>query len=153
MSETRDDNQGSESGAPPFSGVLEAALYVDDLAVAERFYGHVLGLDEIARVAGRHIFYRVGATVLLLFDPEATRRPTRNAALPVPPHGARGPGHLCLAASRDEIAAWRARLTAAGVDIEAEFDWPNGARSIYFRDPAGNSLELAEPRLWGDAPG
>ena len=26
--------------------------------------------------------------------------------------------------------------------------WPNGARSIYFRDPAGNSLECAEPGLW-----
>ncbi|HUH50108.1 MAG TPA: glyoxalase/bleomycin resistance/extradiol dioxygenase family protein, partial [Mycoplana sp.] len=24
-----------------------------------------------------------------------------------------------------------------------------GARSIYFRDPAGNSLECAEPGLWG----
>ena len=27
-------------------------------------------------------------------------------------------------------------------------DWPNGARSLYFRDPAGNSVEIAEPRLW-----
>jgi catechol 2,3-dioxygenase-like lactoylglutathione lyase family enzyme len=24
-----------------------------------------------------------------------------------------------------------------------------GGRSIYFRDPSGNSLEFAEPRIWG----
>ena len=36
-----------------------------------------------------------------------------------------------------------------GVTIEADFDWPDGGRSIYFRDPAGNCLEFAEPRIWG----
>ncbi|MGN6582964.1 MAG: glyoxalase/bleomycin resistance/extradiol dioxygenase family protein, partial [Rhizobiaceae bacterium] len=25
----------------------------------------------------------------------------------------------------------------------------SGGRSIYFRDPAGNSIEFAEPRIWG----
>ena len=35
------------------------------------------------------------------------------------------------------------------VEIEAEFEWPQGGRSIYFRDPAGNSVEFAEPRIWG----
>lgn len=66
----------------------------------------------------------------------------------MPPHGARGPGHLCLSANTAQITLWRARLTAAGHPVEADFDGPNGARSLYFRDPAGNSLELAEPRLW-----
>ena len=33
--------------------------------------------------------------------------------------------------------------------IEQEVDWPRGGRSFYFRDPAGNSLELATPRIWG----
>ena len=50
----------------------------------------------------------------------------------------------------DDITAWRDRLTAADHPLEADFDWPNGARSIYFRDPAGNSIEIAEPRLWYD---
>jgi catechol 2,3-dioxygenase-like lactoylglutathione lyase family enzyme len=36
----------------------------------------------------------------------------------------------------------------AGVAIEADFRWPNGARSIYVRDPAGTSVELAERPLW-----
>ncbi|WP_333815041.1 VOC family protein [Tabrizicola sp.] len=128
--------------------ILETALYARDLAAARAFYGGLLGLPVIAEVAGRHVFFRVGAGVLLVFDPEATEVPSHNPALPVPVHGARGPGHMCFAATRAEIAVWRERLTAAGVAVEAEFDWPNGARSLYVRDPAGNSVEFAEARLW-----
>ena len=131
--------------------ILETALYARDLAAAKGFYGGLLGLPVIAEVAGRHVFFRVGAGVLLVFDPAATEVPSGNPALPVPVHGARGPGHVCFAASREEIALWRARLAAAGVAAEAEFDWPNGARSLYVRDPAGNSVEFAEPRLWAES--
>jgi catechol 2,3-dioxygenase-like lactoylglutathione lyase family enzyme len=67
----------------------------------------------------------------------------------VPPHGTTGDGHLCFAATAAEIDAWRKRLGEAGVAIEAEVEWPKGGRSIYFRDPSGNSLEFAEPRIWG----
>ena len=136
--------------APAPDAVLEAALYVDDLDVAADFYGRVMGLDEELRVPGRHVFFRVGSTILLLFDPKVTAHGSSDPRMPVPAHGASGPGHLCFAASRDAITAWRYRLTAAGHPIEADFDWPNGARSIYFRDPAGNSIEIAEPRLWYD---
>lgn len=134
---------------PPFAGILEAALYAEDLDAAAAFYGGVLGLPEVVRVAGRHIFYRAGNTILLIFNPKATREGSSNPRLPVPGHGARGPGHLCFSASLEEIKTWRARLQDAGYAIEADFEWPNGARSIYFRDPAGNSLEMAEPKLWG----
>jgi catechol 2,3-dioxygenase-like lactoylglutathione lyase family enzyme len=132
------------------SGILESALYCDDLDLAEAFYGEVLGLERIAKAEGRHVFFRCGAGVLLLFDPEATKAPPApDARLPVPPHGTRGEGHLCFRAEADEIERWKARLEAAGVAIEAEFEWPQGGRSIYFRDPAGNSIEFAEPRIWG----
>lgn len=134
--------------APPPEAILEAALYADDLDAAQRFYSDVMGFEELARVEGRHVFFRVGQTVLLIFNPAATARGSSNAALPVPAHGAQGPGHVCFAASRSDIAAWHTRLTAAGHPVEAEFDWPNGAHSLYFRDPAGNSVEFAEPRLW-----
>ena len=128
--------------------ILESALYVDDLDAAEAFYGDVLGLDWIGRVPGRHVFYRVGAGVLLVFDPAATEIADPKSPLPVPPHGARGPGHLCFAAEPLGLDAWRARLEGAGVGIEAEVTWPGGGRSFYFRDPAGNSLEVAEARIW-----
>ncbi len=130
--------------------ILESALYVPDLDAAKAFYGGTLGLPVLAEVAGRHVFFRVGSAVLLVFDPRATQIASTNPALPVPTHGAHGPGHICFAASREEIAGWRQRLTDGGVEIEIEFDWPNGARSLYVRDPAGNSVEFAEPRLWFD---
>ncbi|WP_428982554.1 VOC family protein [Oricola indica] len=130
-------------------GILETALYVADLDAAERFYGEVMGLDRIAKVEGRHVFFACGTGVLLLFRPDQTLQPSRNPTMPVPSHGATGPGHACFKATPVDMDAWRGHLEAAGVEIEADFRWPNGARSLYFRDPAGNSLEIAEPKLWG----
>ena len=110
----------------------------------------MLGLEIITQAEGRHVFFRCGDGVLLLFNAEATEMP------PAPTHGCRcrrmarvGHGHLCFAASADEIDRWKAQLQAQGIAIEADFEWPNGGRSIYFRDPSGNSLEFAEPRIWG----
>lgn len=130
--------------------ILESALYVDDLAAAEAFYQRVLGLSVIARVPDRHVFFRCGDGVLLLFRAAATEvPPPAGSNLPVPTHGARGPGHLCFRPGQAGIDAWRRHLEAEGVAIEADFEWPGGGRSIYFRDPAGNSIEFAEPRIWG----
>lgn len=132
------------------SRVLESALYVADLDRAEQFYGEVLGLEPAGKVVGRHVFFKCGDGIVLLFNADATRvPPAPDARLPVPPHGAVGQGHLCFAASEAEIDAWKARLAAHGVAIEAEFEWPRGGRSIYFRDPSGNSLEFANPSIWG----
>ncbi|MFV2052808.1 VOC family protein [Aliiroseovarius sp. YM-037] len=135
---------------PPLRSILEATLYADDLDAAEEFYENKLGLEKIIRVRDRHVFFRVGPVILLIFNPYETEKPTDNPNLPVPPHGARGPGHLCFSVSTAEIDAWRAKLVAEGIEIESEFAWPNGARSLYFRDPAGNSVEIANPVLWAD---
>lgn len=135
----------------PPDAILEAALYADDLDAAEQFYGGLLGLERIQRIGDRHVFFRVGASVLLVFNPAETQKPPNNPRLPVPPHGARGPGHVCFAASREEIDGFYNRLSAAQVPIDTRFDWPNGAQSLYVRDPAGNSVEFAEPRLWAPA--
>ena len=123
-------------------GVLETGVYVDDLAAAESFYVDVLGLELDSREPGRHVFLRCGGSMVLLFDPTATSRKTGE----VPTHGAAGPGHLAL--SVDDLDAWPGRLRAAAVDIEADIEWPQGGRSIYVRDPAGNSVELTTPRIW-----
>ena len=131
------------------AGVLETVLYATDLAATEAFYRDVLGLDPFGKAAGRHLFYRCGEQMLLIFNPDATRVPPPAGALQVPPHGADGAGHICFRAPGDELAAWRQRLQDKGIAIEADFEWPGGGRSIYFRDPAGNCLEFAEPRIWG----
>lgn len=134
--------------APPIEGVLEAAVYADDLDAAEAFYGGVLGLEVVIRQENRHVFFRCGETIVLVFRAEATKVPPKPGALPVPPHGAEGAGHVCFAATAEALKDWKKRLTGAGVEIEADFNWPNGARSIYVRDPGGNSVEFAEPKLW-----
>lgn len=132
------------------SAILETALYVTDLDAAERFYGETLGLAPITKVDGRHVFFRCGGGVLLLFNSDATRNPPPpDARLPVPPHGTSGEGHLCFAATAEEIDRWKSCLEEKGIAIEADFEWPKGGRSIYFRDPSGNSIEFAEPRIWG----
>jgi catechol 2,3-dioxygenase-like lactoylglutathione lyase family enzyme len=49
---------------------------------------------------------------------------------------------------KEQLDVWRDRLRSNNVAVESEVPWPNGAHSIYFRDPAGNSLEFATPDIW-----
>ena len=133
---------------PP--AVLESSLYCPDLDDAERFYREVLGLELIGKRPGRHVFLRCGEGVVLLFNPAATAEPPPAAGgIPVPRHGAFGPGHLAFRLPVRDIDRWRAHLADAGVPVEAEVRWPEGGYSIYFQDPAGNSLELATAATWG----
>jgi catechol 2,3-dioxygenase-like lactoylglutathione lyase family enzyme len=129
---------------PEIRHLLEAALYVDDLDRAETFYRDVLELPLIGREKGRHVFFRAGEGVLLLFNPDET---SKGQSLPA--HGARGPGHVALGIARDALDEWRRRLERHDVIIEAEVSWPRGGHSIYFRDPAGNSVEMVTPGCWG----
>jgi catechol 2,3-dioxygenase-like lactoylglutathione lyase family enzyme len=128
------------------TGILETALYAGDLDAAADFYGRVIGLTERTRAEGRHVFFRSGSGMLLIFRAEATR--VAGGPLPVPAHGAEGEGHVCFSVPGDALDDWAAHLAAEGFPVEADFRWPgSGARSVYVRDPAGNSVEFAEPKL------
>ena len=134
---------------PPVEAVVETAVYAADLAAAEAFYGGVLGLPVVGREAGRQVFFRVGAgSMLLVFDPATTLRGGT-----FPPHGATGPGHVALGVRPEALDGWRRHLAAHGVEIEMEYTWPRGGRSLYFRDPAGNLVELITPGVWGTPAG
>jgi catechol 2,3-dioxygenase-like lactoylglutathione lyase family enzyme len=124
--------------------IIETAIYADDLDRTEAFYRDVLGLEVVGKESGHHVFFRVGDGVLLAFNPEATLRGDI-----LPSHGARGPGHFALGVRAEDLDDWRGRLEGRGVAIEHEAEWPRGGRSIYFRDPAGNLVELVTPGLWG----
>src|SRR5690625_1820111 len=132
--------------------ILEAALYAENLEETAEFYERILELERIVTVPGRHVFFRAGEAVFLLFRPSATRKPpSPEARVQVPPHGVEGEGHICFSGCAEEIERWRETLAREGIEIEADFTWPQGGRSIYFRDPAGNSIEIAEPRIWNFA--
>ena len=124
--------------------IFETVIYANDLAAAERFYGEVLGLKVYSR-SDTVVAFHCGDGVLLVFDPDRAILPNRG----VPSHGAHGPGHLAFAMRAGEADGWRAQLAAHGVAIEMEIDRHPGGLSLYFRDPAGNSIELAPPTLWG----
>jgi catechol 2,3-dioxygenase-like lactoylglutathione lyase family enzyme len=127
--------------------ILETCVYASDLDAAEHFYADVLGLTPYSRQEGRSVFFRLGDRMFLVFNPERTR--IADAA--VPTHGAEGAGHAAFAVPDALIDAWRSRLQLHGVAIEREVSWPRGGRSLYFRDPAGNSVEIVSPALWGIA--
>src|SRR5260370_900413 len=125
--------------------LIETAIYVDDLQATETFYHTVLGLPVIGKESGRHVFFQVGdGNVLLAFLAEATLKGDH-----LPPHGATGPGHFALGIEGEVFDAWRKLLQTHGVTIERQIEWPRGGKSIYFRDPAGNSVDLVTPGVWG----
>lgn len=135
--------------APGIEAIIETSIYADDLHSMEAFYSTVLGLSVIGTEPGRHIFFRVGVgNVLLVFKPGAT---LQGGVLPA--HGANGSGHFALGVRTEALEKWRQHLIANKVAIEKEITWPNGGKSIYFRDPAGNSVELITPGVWGTPSG
>lgn len=129
--------------------VVETCLYSDDLEAMELFYSQILGLRMIAKEIGRHVFFLVGpSSVLLIFKPGAT---IHGHLLPA--HGATGPGHVALGVREELLDKWAMHLKSQGIPIEKEQSWPAGGHSIYFRDPAGNSVELITPHVWGTPSG
>ncbi len=127
-------------------GVLETCLYHDgtERERMEAFYGGVLGLDETARWPDG-VAYRLGAGVILIFD----RDKLAAGEGPLKEHGATGPGHACLVVeAAGAYTGWKDKLVADGVEITHEQEWPSGRLSFYFKDPAGNLLEIADGDLW-----
>lgn len=133
---------------PPLR-VLETCVYAEDLDAAFNFYSNVLELKLHSRATGRHLFFHCGSGMVLIFNPAETASAHPDE---IPSHGSQGSEHVCWAVERADLPLWREKLVAHRVEIEHEQRWENGARSIYFRDPAGNSLELATPRLWENTP-
>lgn len=130
---------------PGLVGVLETVLYHEttEREAVEHFYGDVLGLRAVAGWEDG-VAFRIGGGVLLLFDRE--RLALR--AGPIADHGSHGAGHACLqAGGAEDLERWRELLEAAGVEILHDHDW-GGRRSLYFKDPAANLLEIADGDLW-----
>lgn len=134
---------------PRPDGILESILYAEDLNSAAHFYRDLIGLELVSAEPGRHLFFRIGSQMLLVFNPAQTREATVHVgSATIPRHGAQGHGHLAFAANRNELDSIKSQLSAAGFPTEADIRWPGGGRSVYVRDPAGNSIEFATRSLW-----
>jgi catechol 2,3-dioxygenase-like lactoylglutathione lyase family enzyme len=130
---------------PRITRVYETVVYGPDVEALKDFYAGVLGLrlvdgpDELSAA-----FRLPDGGVLLLFDPARSGQ----AGRPVPSHGATGAGHVAFTVPEGDLDAWGDRLRELGVAVEREVAWGRGRRSLYVRDPGGNSVELTEDELW-----
>jgi catechol 2,3-dioxygenase-like lactoylglutathione lyase family enzyme len=125
--------------------VYETVLYAEDVRACAAFYADVLGLRLIEPIDDLAAAFRLDdGGVLLIFDPERSSVPGRA----VPSHGARGDGHVALSVGEGALERWAGDLGARGYDVEREITWPPGGRSIYVRDPGGNSVELIDGEAW-----
>ena len=135
---------------PTLNGVLETALYVEDMAISRTFFEDIMGLEAFT-ADHRFTAYDVGGnSVLLLFlrgETLETVTLPRNMGT-IPPHDGQGPVHMALAIDADQLAAWQTHFDAHGIEVEGRTHWPKGGESLYFRDPDGHLLELATPGVW-----
>ncbi len=131
------------------SGIIETCLYAENLDEVRDFYTLLPGLKLVAEEEGRHLFFSCGSQMLLIFNPAHTSiEQTDVDGQIVPLHGSRGAAHIAFSIKKEDLRKWRDFLNENHIPIESEVTWPNGIVSLYFRDPAGNSLEVVSPDLW-----
>jgi catechol 2,3-dioxygenase-like lactoylglutathione lyase family enzyme len=125
------------------ASILETVVYctTENEEETRRFYRDVLGLDPVREESVAH---RIGSGLLLVFNADES-----SVQESPPAHGRPDARvHTCFVAAPGEYERWKDDLSAKGVEIVREIDWPRGPRSFYFADPAGNVLEIAEGDMW-----
>jgi catechol 2,3-dioxygenase-like lactoylglutathione lyase family enzyme len=123
------------------NGILETALYVDDVQRSSEFYQSLFGFAPV-HVSDRLIALAVKAgQVLLLFKKRASL--VLNT-----PHDGDGHLHVAFSISALDLDAWRDRLCEFGIPIESDQPWDLGGHSLFFRDPDGHLVEVGTPGIW-----
>jgi catechol 2,3-dioxygenase-like lactoylglutathione lyase family enzyme len=133
---------------PAIDGLLETALYVDDMARSVAFFREVMGLTAMLETERLTAFDVGRQGVLLIFQRGGSVEDMPNERGVVPGHDGRGPLHMAFAVAEESYDEWHRHLQCAGVRIRGEMRWPRGGRSLYFEDPDGHVLEVATPGLW-----
>jgi lactoylglutathione lyase len=117
----------------PIRGLYEIAIRVKDLAKAEVFYRTVLGLEVGTRDESRNwLFLRAGGQAgMIVLQEDPGNWPTQ---------------HLAFTVDEADIERAAAALREQGVAVEGPvfYAWMP-AKSVYFSDPDGHSLELCAP--------
>ena len=127
--------------------ILETILYANSLKETAWFYHEVLGLDMPTPPSTLLAKFRIDSNhVLLVFDPTVSDQPGRG----VPAHGTSGAGHIAFRITPESYQSWLDRFSIHQIAIEQEIVWERDypAKSIYVRDPSGNSVELITADIW-----
>jgi catechol 2,3-dioxygenase-like lactoylglutathione lyase family enzyme len=133
---------------PRIRGVAETCIYSGDLLRSISFYRDRVGLGLLESLDRMCAFTVGDHQVLLIFLLGGSVEPVRMPGGLIPPHDGSGQSHFAFAISKEDFPAWKNHLIAQGIAIESEVDWPAGGKSLYFRDPDENLVELATPGLW-----
>lgn len=124
--------------------IKETCLYLNNLEQARAFYNEVLGLPVISYVEEKHIFFRVGASVLLCFNPNDSKTKTSP-----PAHYGGGQQHFAFEISKADYRKVKNEVVLKGIKIIDEVVWKSGEESFYFNDPEGNVLEFVpDTGIW-----
>src|SRR6476469_1357263 len=128
-----------------FSKIIETCIYSSNLKEMKEFYQDKIGLDLVSEELNRHVFFKVGKDMLLIFNPDVTlyEKDTN--------HGARTPpsiNHFAFEIKKADFQSIKMFILKKNIEVEKEVTWNNGALSIYFRDPGGNLVEIIIDDFW-----
>lgn len=126
-----------------FKQIKETCIYSQDLSAAREFYHNLLGLPVIGEVAGKHIFFRAGSSVLLCFNPDDSRQKQSP-----PAHFSEGKYHFALEVNAEDYEEHKTEIQKRGITIIDKVVWKNGQESFYFHDPIGNVVEIVPEGIW-----
>lgn len=111
-------------------------IFARDLPAMRRFYETVMEFPLLRELSARWIEYRVGANTLALTVHGARFGGT-------PPAAGDLSLQLAFRVAPSDVAGCAAALEAKGVELlSPPTDQPFGHRTIFFRDPDGNVLEI-----------
>jgi len=123
---------------PTHAGLRHLALNVRDLPAMKRFYVELLGFVVEWEPDPDNVYLSSGLDNLALH--RSTQLADRSASV----SGAGALDHLGLIVrTPDEVDRWATFLEGSGVPMSAKpKTHRDGARSCYFKDPDGNSVQI-----------
>ena len=110
-------------------------VFVRDMAAMRRFYEDILGFPLVRELSPSWIEYRVGDNTLALARPRLTA-----ADAPTPSGSASL--QLAFKVTAPEVDRCADELVRQGVNLSPPTDQVFGHRTVFFRDPDGNLLEV-----------